>query len=124
MAKKSRGSAVNLHAHGCTSCGRRYEDVCWRIKVGPKGGETAVAGDDGLCFQCRTGHEAVSIVGRAPERWPKDCCRANARSVREHEAVQYQLAGSGPWFICTVCHRTFPFANPAQEQDQRQGEHA
>jgi hypothetical protein len=84
----------SLHAHGCTRCHLRYDDAC------------ADPATDGRCVACRGGKAWQLLID---SNAPRDCCRQQARLVHgKEEKERYRLAGSGLWFICPTCARTFP----------------
>lgn len=89
-----------VHAHGCTNCKARYEDICDEPDQG------------GTCKECngQLGY-ALLILNRLP----RDCCRAHSRLVTKEQAVVYALSKACAWFICTVCARTQPFVSPTPE---------
>jgi hypothetical protein len=95
-ARRSR-KVPEFHAHGCVSCGRRYQDSC---KNGTMNAD---------CTTCRTGHPAPL--------WDRDwapvaCCKKpkGCRLVTDVATLtKYLLGGTGPWFICYTCARTHPF---------------
>ncbi len=108
---RARRKKVRVHAHGCVGCGVRYEDGCFQRVLGKRGADVDTPGPDGLCLTCRTGRQQAFW----PEaRLPRACCHANARLARKDECETYHLAGSGPWFVCPLCSRTFPFRNPKE----------
>jgi hypothetical protein len=82
-----------LHAHGCTRCHLRYQDAC------------ADPATDARCTTCRGGRGWQLLIDNAAAR---ACCRVSARLVSNEEKDRYRLAGSGLWFICPTCARTFP----------------
>lgn len=86
-----------VHAHGCTRCRARYEDVCATPDV------SAACGD----CQGRRGF-ALLIANRLP----RDCCRAHSRLASKDDLTTYQLSRDCTWWICTVCARTQPHTNP------------
>jgi hypothetical protein len=45
-------------------------------------------------------------------RQPRDCCRLHSRLASKDELKTYRLSTDCAWFRCSVCARTFPFANP------------
>ena len=87
-----------VHAHGCTNCHGRYEDICTQPELNARCGEC----------QGRLGWAALII-----DRLPRDCCRAHSRPTRKEENALYALSKGCPWWICPVCARTQPFMSPA-----------
>lgn len=92
----AKAMAGALHYHGCVQCRLRYEDAC----DSPE--------NDSLCNSCICGR--VQAYQSAIE--PKDCCRALCTRATDKERMRYNLAGPGPWFVCTTCRRQHPF-NPS-----------
>jgi hypothetical protein len=91
-AQKKSAAKPKIHAHGCSRCDTRYEDVC---------GTPAV---DGLCVACQGGRPwQLLIDSRA---W-RACCVAVRRTTKE-ERERYRLAGNPKrtWWICADCKRT------------------
>lgn len=95
-----------LHAHGCVVCHDRYEDACGELN------------ENAMCFECRTGRPAWGAL--ILNRLPVDCCRAHSRLTTADERYTYRLCGPDdvPWYRCPVCARSFPYDNPAREQQQ------
>jgi hypothetical protein len=90
---------VGLHAHGCVVCHGRYEDACTDLV-------------NARCYGCRTGRPGWTELVDA--RLPKDCCRYFSRLTSKDERTTYKLMGAAPWFICSECKRTFPYASPKE----------
>ena len=89
---------TGFHRHGCSVCGRRYDDSC------------DMPEENGRCRFCRG-------VAHPPTPWersyaPQECCRRLARLATTDERGSYRLAGPGPWWICQPgrgCARTHPY---------------
>lgn len=88
-----------VHAHGCSGCGERYDDVCDE----PNSNE--------LCRRCQ-GFGVWELLRQ--NRLPRDCCFLHSRLATKDELKSYRLSTACDWFRCRVCARTFPFRNPSR----------
>ncbi len=89
-----------FHAHGCLSCGRRYQDSCaYKNNLCP------------VCRKIRPGPTQEDL-----DRLPRDCCaNGGSRVITDTDVLsKYNLGGTGPWFLCATCARTHPF-DPVKE---------
>lgn len=84
---------AEMHYHACTHCRRRYPDACTKTKA------------NDVCNTCVTGRLSIYAYGIEP----RPCCYENLRVARKDELKTYKLAGTGPWWICTVCCRQFGY---------------
>lgn len=90
-----------FHAHGCLSCGRRYQDTCsYPLK-------------NNLCATCTKGQPPTQ---EDLDRLPRNCCvNGGSRLITDvDELSKYNLGGELPWLICRTCSRTHPF-DPVKE---------
>lgn len=97
----TRTTSTGVHAHGCTRCRARFEDVCGSPNT------------NGLCRPCQ-GH-GLGWPLLIANRQPRDCCRLHSRLARKEELKTYRLSTACDWFRCSVCARTFPYSNPTRE---------
>ncbi len=88
------------HQHGCTTCRGPYSDTCNTPHI------------DGRCNPCTSGIPSVWAINRRPN----ECCYTHTRKALKQELKTYRLAGPGPWYICTRCHRTQIYV-PAKKED-------
>lgn len=95
----TRATSTGVHAHGCRSCRGRYEDTCDEPN------------SNGTCRTC-TGSRPWALL--VANRLPRDCCRLHSRLASKDELKTYRLSSGCDWFRCSVCARTFPFANPTR----------
>lgn len=102
VARERKVRVGIFHAHGCLSCGRRYQDTC------------AFAYKNNLCGICRGSQTALTQEDL--DRQPRDCCaNGGSRLVTDVDVLsRYNLGGDGPWFLCKNCARTHPF-DPTKE---------
>jgi hypothetical protein len=86
-----------LHAHGCSLCGRYYTDVC------------KDSGEDAICKDCIPHHYGRPSWEQTAD--PQLCCRSNSVKATEAQIQSFRLAGRSDWWICLGCSRTHPY-NP------------
>ncbi len=86
-----------LHAHGCSLCGRYYTDVC------------SDSGEDGICKDCIPHHFGRPSWEQGAD--PQVCCRTESVPVTSAQIQSFRLGGRADWWICARCNRTHPY-NP------------
>ncbi len=92
---RAKAKPKTLHYHACEECKARYPDGCMTPKV------------NRICGTCASGRPSVHALGCEP----RDCCRTGSRQTNKDDNKVYRLAGTGTWWICMECKRTFGF-NP------------